>query len=379
MKQQICIGIGSSLLLSGGFLASARAAVANPQPSNDFADSLSAKSKNLTLVAGVPLPENQKENPTATPSTPANLSRVRNVANIRSYQQFGREAATVYVRSIPIVTFLGSQTTPAANSPTAPNGKVPAPNVTLPTAPTPNNFNPSNVIPPANALAASSPNSPGVLATALANQLNQLYQENFDANQIRVIWNPSIRNYAIQANQTNLLTLNDTTIAPEPVRNRSLNALRITNLLRRQLGNAPALTAIEGPAAPAVTARGIIEPKPPIPNTPTSPSAPSDPSDVSVRYQFNGHASWYGPGFHGRRTANGERFNQYAMTAAHKSLPFGTRMRVTNLVNGRSVIVRINDRGPFIPGRVLDLSQGAAQEIGIISSGTGNVKMEVLR
>jgi rare lipoprotein A len=375
MKQQICIGISSSLLLSGGLLASTRAAVANPQPSNDFADSLSAKSKNLMLVAGVPLPENQKES--ITPSAPANSPRVRAVANIRSYQQFGREAATVYVRSIPIVTFLGAQTNPAPNSPTNVNGKVAAPNVTLPTAPTPNNFNPNNVIPPANALAASNPNSPGVLATALANQLNQLYQENFDANQIRVIWNPSIRNYAIQANQKNLLTLNDSTVAPEPVRNRSLNALRITNLLRRQLGNAPALTAIEGPAAPAVTARGIIEPKPPIPNAPTSLS---DPLDVpSVRYQFNGHASWYGPGFHGRRTANGERFNQYAMTAAHKSLPFGTRMRVTNLVNGRSVIVRINDRGPFIPGRVLDLSQGAAQEIGIISSGTGNVKMEVLR
>jgi rare lipoprotein A len=377
MKQQICIGISSSLLLSGGLLASTRAAVANPQPSNDFADNLSAKSKNLILVAGVPLPENQKES--ITPSTPANPPRIRTVANIRSYQQFGREAATVYVRSIPIVTFLGAQTNPTPNSPTNVNGKVAAPNVTLPTAPTPNNFNPNNVIPPANALAASNPNSPGVLATALANQLNQLYQENFDANQIRVIWNPSIRNYAIQANQKNLLTLNDSTVAPEPVRNRSLNALRITNLLRRQLGNAPALTAIEGPAAPAVTARGVIEPKPPIPSTPTSPSAPFDPSDVSVRYQFNGHASWYGPGFHGRRTANGERFNQYAMTAAHKSLPFGTRMRVTNLVNGRSVIVRINDRGPFIPGRVLDLSQGAAQEIGIISSGTGNVKMEVLR
>jgi rare lipoprotein A len=378
MKQQICIGISSSLLLSGGLLASTRAAVANPQPSNDFTDNLSAKSKNLMLVAGVPLPENQKES--ITPSTPANPPRIRAVASIRSYQQFGREASTVYVRSIPIVTFLGAQTNPAANNSTSSvDGKVAAPNVTLPTAPTPNNFNPNNVIPPANALAASNPNSPGVLATALANQLNQLYQENFDANQIRVIWNPSIRNYAIQANQKNLLTLNDSTVAPEPVRNRSLNALRITNLLRRQLGNAPALTAIEGPAAPAVTARGIIEPKPPIPNTPTSPSAPSDPSDVSVRYQFNGHASWYGPGFHGRRTANGERFNQYAMTAAHKSLPFGTRMRVTNLVNGRSVIVRINDRGPFIPGRVLDLSQGAAQEIGIISSGTGNVKMEILR
>lgn len=74
-------------------------------------------------------------------------------------------------------------------------------------------------------------------------------------------------------------------------------------------------------------------------------------------------ASWYGPGFHGRLTANGERFNQDGLTAAHKSLPFGTRVRVTNLANGRSVVVRINDRGPYVAGRSLDLARGAARAI----------------
>ena len=92
-----------------------------------------------------------------------------------------------------------------------------------------------------------------------------------------------------------------------------------------------------------------------------------------------GMASWYGPGFHGRRTANGERFNQYALTAAHKSLPFGTKVKVTNLRNGKSIVVRINDRGPFIRGRVIDLSKGAAQAIGVQSSGVAKVSLDVIR
>src|SRR3954451_4957932 len=83
-----------------------------------------------------------------------------------------------------------------------------------------------------------------------------------------------------------------------------------------------------------------------------------------------GAASWYGPGFHGKRTANGERFNTHALTAAHKSLPFGTQLRVTNERTGRSVVVRINDRGPYAHGRVIDLSKAAADAVGILSAGT---------
>ncbi len=86
-----------------------------------------------------------------------------------------------------------------------------------------------------------------------------------------------------------------------------------------------------------------------------------------------GMASWYGPGFHGRKTANGERFNTHALTAAHKTLPFGTQVRVTNERTGRSVVVRINDRGPFAHGRVIDLSKAAAQAVGI--SGVGRVSL----
>lgn len=92
----------------------------------------------------------------------------------------------------------------------------------------------------------------------------------------------------------------------------------------------------------------------------------------------SGTASWYGAKFHGRRTANGERFNKNDMTAAHRSLPFGTKVRVTNRRNGRSVVVRINDRGPFTRGRVIDLSRGAAQALGMVGAGTAPVSVEVV-
>src|SRR2546427_10411712 len=91
-----------------------------------------------------------------------------------------------------------------------------------------------------------------------------------------------------------------------------------------------------------------------------------------------GVASWYGPGFHGNRTANGEIYDQYELTAAHPSLPLGSRVMVTNLENDRAVQVRINDRGPFVDGRAIDLSYAAARTIGMIGPGTGRVRIDVL-
>lgn len=102
-----------------------------------------------------------------------------------------------------------------------------------------------------------------------------------------------------------------------------------------------------------------------------------------VRKNYHGYveygiASWYGPGFHGRRTASGEIYNMYKLTAAHKTLPFGTYVRVINLKNGKSVIVKINDRGPFVSGRIVDLSYAAAREIGMLKTGTASVKLIAL-
>jgi rare lipoprotein A len=90
-----------------------------------------------------------------------------------------------------------------------------------------------------------------------------------------------------------------------------------------------------------------------------------------------GRASWYGGQFHGRRTANGETFDKYALTAAHKTLPFGTIVRVRSETLGREVDVRINDRGPFSPGRVIDLSQAAAEVLGLMGAGVTEVSLKV--
>lgn len=92
-----------------------------------------------------------------------------------------------------------------------------------------------------------------------------------------------------------------------------------------------------------------------------------------------GVASYYADKFHGRITANGETFDMYALTAAHRTLPFGTKLKVTSLANNRSVLVRINDRGPFVKGRVIDLSLGAAKELQMVQSGLAEVKLEVVR
>lgn len=88
-----------------------------------------------------------------------------------------------------------------------------------------------------------------------------------------------------------------------------------------------------------------------------------------------GIASWYGPGFHGRRTANGERYNQYDLTAAHPNFAFGTQLCVRNAANGRTVMVRVNDRGPFAKNRVIDLSKAAAEEIGMLGKGIKKVEI----
>lgn len=91
-----------------------------------------------------------------------------------------------------------------------------------------------------------------------------------------------------------------------------------------------------------------------------------------------GIASWYGPGFNGRRTANGETYNQEELTAAHKTLPFNTLVRVENIDNGKSVIVRINDRGPFVGNRIIDLSLKAARQIAMVGSGTADVRITII-
>lgn len=109
----------------------------------------------------------------------------------------------------------------------------------------------------------------------------------------------------------------------------------------------------------------------------TAPQIETD-TEVQVSKTYYGAASWYGPKFQGRPTANGERFDMEGLTAAHPTLPFDTMVRVTNPNNGKSVVVRINDRGPFAGKRIIDLSKRAARDIGLMQRGIGPVRLEVL-
>ncbi len=104
----------------------------------------------------------------------------------------------------------------------------------------------------------------------------------------------------------------------------------------------------------------------------------SDPSSTSTTTVLRGRASWYGSYFQGRRTSSGERYNRFAYTCAHKTLPFGTRLRVTNVKNGRAVVVRVSDRGPFRHQRILDLSEIAAKPLGVVECGAATVIAEVV-
>lgn len=106
-------------------------------------------------------------------------------------------------------------------------------------------------------------------------------------------------------------------------------------------------------------------------------SKTTTPIDITT-FPLNGKASYYGSEFNGRKTANGEIYDETAMTAAHRTLPFGTVLRVTNVRNGLSVIVRINDRGPFHPDRVLDLSKAAAEELDLIRYGVTEIESEIV-
>lgn len=182
------------------------------------------------------------------------------------------------------------------------------------------------------------------------------------------------------------------------------NQLGIIGLTALLAGCASTLSAESKPiatqvATPAVAKQSAKQlPKsatvtkfPPAAATPEPPAV-----DISYRYQYKvrgqrykvfkhannfqeiGMASWYGPGFHGKKTANGETYNMHAITAAHKTLPLGTKVRVTNLSNGKKIVVRINDRGPFHSGRIIDLSKKAAQRLGVIKHGSAKVHIRIV-
>jgi rare lipoprotein A len=291
------------------------------------------------------------------------------ITKIHAHELSGRPAATLYIHNIPVLTFVGEAKATSEElkqgeqvvdqSVTSQHrGGAEAPPSTVDTL-LDVSYGLSQVT------AETIDNDPLWQASALATRVNQLHREGVDASKIVVSWRAAEKGavtsgdrYVIQLESTVLATIDDRTILPDATSNREQDALTAANRLRRLMGDAEPLSEVLG------------KPK---------PAAPRIAAVSRVLYQLSGLASWYGPGFHGNLSASGEVYNQHAMTAAHPSLPFGTQVRVTNLDNGRSVIVRINDRGPYYGGRIIDLSTAAAQVIGMVHTGVARVRVDVLR
>ncbi|NJL40249.1 MAG: septal ring lytic transglycosylase RlpA family protein [Leptolyngbyaceae cyanobacterium SM1_4_3] len=278
------------------------------------------------------------------------------VASIYPHEMNGRQAATVYVRGIPVITFLGSDAAEQLNQSSSPSAgsevKIAATQGTTSEPSADSSSDPSATA----GFDDDYTSDPVWRATSIAARLNQMHRDNIDAEDITVSWDAEQERYVIKVNDEELVEINPETLLPDTTSDVAEDALQVTNRLRRQMGDAPPLREIAGRPRPA----------------------PQEVSVGPIQFSVRGMASWYGPGFHGNRSASGEIFNQNALTAAHRNLPFGTQVRVTNLSNGQSVIVRINDRGPYSGGRVIDLSAAAARAVGLIQAGVAPVSLDVL-
>lgn len=286
------------------------------------------------------------------------------IAKIQAYELAGRQAAILYVRNIPVLTFLASGSSTAGSTQAGAATAHPTTKTASRHQASQHRAQRPDELEGSKQYSAASDglemeNNPVWRATTVAAKLNQLHRDNLDAKAIAVRWNPQSKAYSIEANGQELVQISNKTTLPDTTRNLAQDALQATNRLRRLMGNAPPLSKIAG--IPQEQQRRVAQ-------VAVGP----------VRMEISGIASWYGPGFDGNRSASGEIYNQNAMTAAHRSLPFGTYVLVTNMNNGRSTVVRINDRGPYVRGRVIDLSAAAARVLGIMNTGIAPVKLQVL-
>jgi rare lipoprotein A len=365
MNHQLISGLTATLLLTTTPLAVLRSSAEAAPAVKPGAE---AHPKQAAIVTKQEKPPSQvgeavkvgEQRPQTQPSPPAET-----IAKIHAHALSGRQAATLYIRKIPVLTFVGQPLT-ASNAfklgETQANRKAQADKLksgTMNAWVQPSTKHGQTSEAPAN---PSSDNSddPIAKANAIAAKLNQLYRNGIDANSITVSWQAaepsqhSREQYVIAANKVALVSVDADTLLPDTTNNPEHDALQVTNRLRRLLGGAAPIRAVQNKPNRAVqmVSTGVAA--------------------------LTGWASWYGPGFHGNFTANGEVYNQHGMTAAHRSLPFGTYVQVTNLDNGRAVVVRITDRGPFVGNRVIDLSAGAAQVIGLVNSGVAPVRLEIM-
>jgi len=367
LNQQLWSGLTTAaLLLASLSTASAGSAEQTPSPDDTFDSNVSlteetseptepvSTASSLTAVAApAPAPEDavkvgeyrSQDQPEAFEET---------IALIQPHEMQGRSAATLYVRNIPVLTFLGAS--PAEATAEAP-ADVKVASTDEPTSePAIIQTSTSTSSPEATRSPEANSTDPAWRATSVAAQLNQLYRDRMDAEAITVHWNSDRARYVIKVNDQELVEINPDTVLPDTTNDAANDALQATNRLRRLMGDAPPLQAIAGRPAPQPQAISLS----------------------SVQRTLRGMASWYGPGFNGNRSANGEIFNQNALTAAHRNLPFGTQVRVTNLQNGQSVVVRITDRGPYSGRRIIDLSAAAARAVGMLQAGVAPVSLDIL-
>jgi rare lipoprotein A len=301
------------------------------------------------------------------------------VTEIYPHRINGRQAATLFVRNIPVITFISS--TPVSNL----EKKVGSlggwgnmsPYALIST-------NTTKVASIGNVMGGVITNDPIQKASIVAARVNQLIQDNVDASKITVSWKSSEKSaatingisrkgasvrkslgdrYMIKFNGQELVELDENTRLADATRNPPQDALQATNRLRRLIGNASPIHDIADL---------------PLRRSMTLPRLPDQIAIGGLRINFKGIASWYGYDGSSSSTASGERYNPEGLTAAHRSLPLGTKVRVTNTSNGRSVVVRINDRGPYVGGRIIDLSAAAARLLGMMGSGIAPVHIEVL-
>jgi rare lipoprotein A len=355
--QTISTWFAASLLAACSFASIGQAQTPLPQGHEDNRTQPSA-------IDALQLSKPVESTPTAltTPSsdrklaTPASTqASATTIAKVQAHNTNKQQAAILYVRNIPVLAFLDSGKAAVESSKSVEMQKELSGSETRKLAA------PAQSTEKLNSAADGANGSKSAIwrASAIAARLNQLGQEGLDATKLAVRWDSGDKVYRIELDGKALVDINDKTFLADTTKDLERDALQATNRLRRLLGSATPLTEVA--------------------NRPVRPAAPIEIASLgTVRQQITGWASWYGPGFHGNLSASGEVFNQNAMTAAHRYLRFGTRVRVTNLSNNRSVVVRVNDRGPYAGDRILDLSAGAAGAIGLIDSGVGKIRMDIL-
>ncbi len=300
------------------------------------------------------------------------------IARIHTHKLNGKNAATVYVRGIPVVTYIESEESAKLTSDNAQKDslsgsktksetkgeakknsesiKLPSTSIKLGSSNSNSSVKSGNDS--SESLLASS--DPIERATAAAALINQLNRDGLDPNKIIPAWKNG--DYVINLGDRATLKFDRQAVFPESLQDQTEDVLESANLLRRLLGGANPVSEISNAPSSKVVANSSFRPA----------------LNSRIVGVMSGMASWYGPGFDGNYSASGELFNAKDLTAAHPSLPFGTLVRVVNMDNGQSVVVRINDRGPYAHGRVIDISTAAANVIGLVASGVAPVRLEVL-